>query len=147
MLTYVFFTIYIIACVILILVVLLQPGKGDVASALGGGTTGAAFGPRGATTLLAKVTIGAAIAFMTLAFLFSVPGILTPRSVTSGVEVPVTPPPAGEAAPVQGGDAVPAGSIELKPDGSMETKAPGEAAAPAESKAPSDQPAETEKQP
>ncbi len=144
MLSYGFYTIYIVACVILVLVVLLQPGKGDVASALGGGTTGAAFGPRGATTLLAKVTILSAIAFMTLAFLFSVPGVITPRSVTSGIEVPMTPPPATDQTPAQapgeGGTAVPAGSIELEEDGTMKTEAPGATPAPAgpqpETKAP-----------
>ena len=88
---YVLYPLFVIACIILILVVLLQPGKGDVASALGGGPGGAAFGPRGTTSLLAKITIGAAITFMTLAFLFSIPGVVTERSVTSGVPVPEEP--------------------------------------------------------
>jgi preprotein translocase subunit SecG len=149
--SYVLFTIYIIACVILILVVLLQPGKGDVASALGGGTTGAAFGPRGATTLLAKVTIIAAIAFMALAFLFSVPGIITPRSVTSGLEVPMTPPPASDGTPAQepgAGDAVPAGTLEVTPEGGIDTEAPGQpgTTAPAPDAPPATPPAEPNKQ-
>jgi preprotein translocase subunit SecG len=126
--SYVIYTIFIISCVILIMVVLLQPGKGDVASALGGGTTGAAFGPRGATSLLAKITIGAAICFMGIAFLFSVPGVVTPRSVTSGVEVPAEPEPIPEleeTAPLEGGagapdGATPAGQIELKQEGAPE---------------------------
>jgi preprotein translocase subunit SecG len=127
-LTYFIYTLFVISCLILILVVLLQPGKGDVASALGGGTTGAAFGPRGATSLLAKITIGAAICFMGLAFLFSIPGVVTSRSVTSGVEVPAdadepvpveipaegTTAPEGAGAPPSG--AVPAGQIEIKRD-------------------------------
>jgi preprotein translocase subunit SecG len=122
---YVLYTLFVVACLILILVVLLQPGKGDVASALGGGVSGAAFGPRGTTTLLAKITIGAAIAFMTLAFLFSIPGVITSRSVTSGVEVPAeepappTPVPTDGTAPAPGGTPIPAGQITTDEKGQI----------------------------
>lgn len=137
MLAYVLYTLFIIACFILILVVLLQPGKGDVASALGGGVSGAAFGPRGTTTLLAKITAGAAVAFMGIAFVLSVPGLVTNRSVTAGVEptenqeqpaeLPATPAPpeggapAGTAAP---NGATPAGTISVDENGKVTTEAP-----------------------
>jgi preprotein translocase subunit SecG len=125
---YVVYTVFVIACLILILVVLLQPGKGDVASALGGGVSGAAFGPRGATTVLAKITIGAAIAFMTIAFLFSIPGVVTQRSVTSGVEVPAEEEaPVEEPAPVEGTQ-VPEGQAPTDEQGTN----PAQPAAPAE---------------
>ncbi|MCS6886350.1 MAG: preprotein translocase subunit SecG [Acidobacteriota bacterium] len=78
---YPLFGIYLITCLVLIVVVLLQPGKGDAASALGGGIGSAAFGPRGAATTLAKVTMGAAATFMLLAFVFSIPGVLKSGSV------------------------------------------------------------------
>jgi preprotein translocase subunit SecG len=123
---YVLYTVFVIACLILILVVLLQPGKGDIASALGGGVSGAALGPRGATSLLAKITIGAAVAFMTLAFLFSIPGVITSRSVTSGLEAPEeaaeqpeTPPPAEGTAPPEGGTPIPAGQITTDEEGKI----------------------------
>jgi preprotein translocase subunit SecG len=70
---------HIIVCVFLILVVLLQQGKGaDWAGAFGGGGTQTAFGSRGAGTILSKATTAAAIIFMitslTLTILISQPG-------------------------------------------------------------------------
>ena len=60
--------LHLFVCVFLILVVLLQTGKGaDVAAAFGG-TSQTAFGARGATTLLSKLTTGSAIVFMITSF-------------------------------------------------------------------------------
>ncbi|HZI94209.1 MAG TPA: preprotein translocase subunit SecG [Patescibacteria group bacterium] len=60
--------VHLFVCVFLILVVLLQTGKGaDVAAAFGG-TSQTAFGARGATTLLSKLTTGSAIVFMITSF-------------------------------------------------------------------------------
>jgi preprotein translocase subunit SecG len=57
--------LHVIICVVLIVAVLLQSGKAaDLAGSFGGVGSQTAFGPRGATTLLAKVTTGAAILFM-----------------------------------------------------------------------------------
>jgi len=124
-LSYILYTLFIIACFVLILVVLLQPGKGDVASALGGGVSGAAFGPRGTTTLLAKITIGAAITFMGIGFMLSVPGLVTDRSVTAGVSTPVVPAdqPADGSTPAPEGS-TPAGQIQLDPNGQVVTEQP-----------------------
>ncbi|MFC2171161.1 preprotein translocase subunit SecG [Acidobacteriota bacterium] len=56
---------HILICVFLILVVLLQSGKGaDLAGAFGGGGSQTALGSRGTATLLGKLTTFAAIAFM-----------------------------------------------------------------------------------
>src|ERR1700757_1154047 len=70
---------HVIVCIFLILVVLLQQGKGaDWAGAFGGGGTQTAFGSRGAGTILSKATTAAAIIFMitllTLTILISQPG-------------------------------------------------------------------------
>jgi len=70
---------HVIVCIFLILVVLLQQGKGaDWAGAFGGGGTQTAFGARGAGTVLSKATTAAAIIFMitslALTILISRPG-------------------------------------------------------------------------
>jgi preprotein translocase subunit SecG len=85
--------LYIVSCLVLILFVLLQPGKSDAAAVFGGGANSSAFGPRGTATVLAKVTITAAIAFFLIAFLFSIPGLFEERSLGEGVG------PAESAAP------------------------------------------------
>ena len=87
----VFTTIHILASVIMILVVLLQSGKSaDLAGAFGGGGSQTAFGPRGAATLLSKITTISAIVFMitsvTLAIMASK---RTTGSVLEGGSTPV----------------------------------------------------------
>lgn len=101
---YVLMALYIVACFVLILFVLLQPGKGDAAAVFGGGANTAAFGPRGTQTVLAKITITAAIVFFLIAFLFSIPGIFERRSIGEGVNTteqapPPAPPPVPEQQP------------------------------------------------
>jgi preprotein translocase subunit SecG len=61
---YVLYAIHIMVCLFLILVVLLQQGKGADLSVFGGGATQAAFGARGAATLLHKLTVGGFVAFI-----------------------------------------------------------------------------------
>ena len=58
--------IHIIVCVIMILIILLQQGKGaEMGATFGVSSQGSAvFGPKGPTPLLAKITVGAAVMFM-----------------------------------------------------------------------------------
>ena len=57
--------LHVIACLVLILVVLLQRGKGsDMGAALGGGGSNTVFGSRGAGNFLTKLTAGCAVVFM-----------------------------------------------------------------------------------
>jgi preprotein translocase subunit SecG len=95
---YFLYTVHVLTCIFLILVVLLQRGKGADLSVFGGGSTQAAFGARGTATLLHKLTVGFFVAFMftTIAIaLFQ--SSLRSDSVLSGVadgkatEQPATP--------------------------------------------------------
>ena len=57
--------IHVIVCIFLILVVLLQAGKGGgVGVAFGSATSSAVFGGRGAGSFLERLTAGTAIVFM-----------------------------------------------------------------------------------
>ena len=92
-----------LVCVFLVLVILVQSGKGgDVAAAFGGSGSQTAFGPRGAQKPLEKATIIAAIIFMLTALLFSLPGVMSERSVVREGAAPAPSPvaslPAGAPA-------------------------------------------------
>ena len=78
---YILMVLYIVSCFVLIMFVLLQPGKSDAAAVFGGGANSAAFGPRGTQTVLAKITITAAVIFFLTAFVFSIPGLFEERSI------------------------------------------------------------------
>ena len=57
--------IHLVVCVALIMIVLLQTGKGaDMGAAFGGGASQTLFGSTGASTFLSKLTTVAAIIFM-----------------------------------------------------------------------------------
>ncbi len=55
---------HVTVCVFLVIVVLLQHGKGADVGATFGGASQTVFGARGAATLLNKITVGAAFVFM-----------------------------------------------------------------------------------
>src|SRR5579862_1661075 len=60
---------FVLNCLVLIIVVLLQSGKAaDLAGAFGGAGSQTAFGPRGAATILSQATTWCAIMFMVCAF-------------------------------------------------------------------------------
>jgi preprotein translocase subunit SecG len=58
-------TFFVLNCLVLIIVVLLQSGKAaDLAGAFGGAGSQTAFGPRGAATVLSQATTWCAVMFM-----------------------------------------------------------------------------------
>ncbi len=88
---WVLYFLHVIVSVFLILVVLLQQGKGADLSVFGGGSTQAAFGARGAATLLHKLTVGGFILFtLTTLTIQILQGRLADSSVLSGVDAPAT---------------------------------------------------------
>src|SRR5467141_2689459 len=66
---YVLTPFFVLNCLVLIIVVLLQSGKAaDLAGAFGGAGSQTAFGPRGAANVLSKATTCCAVMFMLCAF-------------------------------------------------------------------------------
>jgi len=75
MLYYVATGIYILVCLTLILVVLLQQGKGgSMANAFGGGASQAAFGARSGATVLSRATTVCAVLFVVGALYLGISG-------------------------------------------------------------------------
>ena len=92
---------FVINCMVLIIVVLLQSGKAaDLAGAFGGAGSQTAFGPRGAANVLSKATTWCAVMFMLCAMALV---LRTDRSVVQGgsvlqkVSQPAKPVPAPKA--------------------------------------------------
>jgi len=66
---------------VLVIAVLLQPGKTDAGALFTSGVSSAALNPRGTQSVLSKITIGAATTFMITALLLSLPALTGNRSV------------------------------------------------------------------
>jgi len=104
LLTYILYTLFILSCLVLVVVILLQPGKADAGALFSNTLSSTAFGPRGTASLLAKITIGAAVAFMLIALALGLPILNSSRSVLQSVpeSAPVatpTPTPAQQSSP------------------------------------------------
>ncbi len=84
--------LYVLVCLFLVMVVLLQQGKGaDLAGAFGGGGSQTSFGPRGGTNIMHRMTTGAFILFvllcLTLTILSGKQGISVMEDVGSAAPV------------------------------------------------------------
>ncbi len=81
--------LHVVLCIILILIILLQPSKGsDVGAAFGGGSSSSMFGPRGAGSMLSRATTVVAVLFMFTSIslaLRSTPDKLTGEELEEGV--------------------------------------------------------------
>jgi len=99
-------TFFVINCLFLIIVVLLQSGKAaDIAGAFGGAGSQTAFGPRGAATVLSRATTWCAIMFMVCALALV---LRTDKSVEQGGSVlQQVSKPAPKAAPAKPQTATP----------------------------------------
>ncbi|HKE83153.1 MAG TPA: preprotein translocase subunit SecG [Vicinamibacterales bacterium] len=99
MLYYLVATIYVLTCFVLMLVILLQQGKGgDIANAFGGGSSQAAFGARSGATVLSRATTIAAALFLIGAIVLGIVGQRGPGSVLGG-RSPQAPANSAPAAP------------------------------------------------
>lgn len=99
--------IHLLVCVGLVLVVLLQAGKGASMGAAFGGSSQTVFGSAGATTFLAKLTTAVAVVFMLTSLGLAM--FLGKSSAPSVVdEVPMNPPAQSAPAPQSSAPAAPA---------------------------------------
>ncbi|MCM3903301.1 MAG: preprotein translocase subunit SecG [Pyrinomonadaceae bacterium] len=99
MLTYILYGLFILSCVVLVVVVLLQPGKSGAGDLFSSNLSSTAFGPRGTASILAKITIGAAAAFMLIALMLSLPGVTGSHSVLQSTEAESQPSPTQTPSP------------------------------------------------
>jgi len=101
---YVVPVVHVLACVFLIVVVLLQTGKGADMGAVFGGGSQTLFGSSGAGNFLTKLTTGTAIAFMLTSLILTYGAS---RSPTSGLinKLPASAAPAPAPAPEPQADA------------------------------------------
>jgi len=110
---------FVLNCLVLIIVVLLQSGKAaDLAGAFGGAGSQTAFGPRGAATVLSQATTWCAVMFMICALALVV---RVDRSVEQGGSVlqqfsrPATKPAPTAPAPTTSQPAAPQSSTPQQP--------------------------------
>jgi preprotein translocase subunit SecG len=113
---YLLYTLHVLLCIFLILVVLLQQGKGADLSVFGGGSTMAAFGARSATTLLHRLTVAGFVGFVLTTLLIAfikgkVEGGSVMKSVPAAapISAPATPAPAAPVTPGAPAEAQPGG--------------------------------------
>ena len=89
MLYYAVVSLYVLGCFLLLLVILLQQGKGgDMASAFGGGGSQTAFGARAGATVLTKATAVLGVLFMLGAIALGVMGREGSGSLMRGLTPP-----------------------------------------------------------
>src|SRR5947199_9662177 len=120
-------TFFVLNCLVLIIVVLLQSGKAaDLAGAFGGAGSQTAFGPRGAATVLSQATTWCAVMFMVCAMALA---LRSDRSAGQGSSViydrakpatkqpapPQTPAPTPQKAPATTPGSTPPASQNPKP--------------------------------
>ena len=91
LLTSIFTVVHLVAAIAIVVLVLLQQGKGaDMGAAFGGGSSSSVFGSRGSATFLSRVTAGLAAVFfitgLSLAYIYTQQSA-TPRSVMTGENI------------------------------------------------------------
>ena len=130
MLYYPILILYVLTCFVLMLVILLQQGKGgDIANAFGGGSSQAAFGARSGATVLSRATAISFVLFIAGALALSIMGTRGPGSVLGGrpgprSTAPVTATPPTTPAPVEQAQPAPTPSAPATETPATETPAP-----------------------
>jgi preprotein translocase subunit SecG len=97
-------SVHVLVCLILIVLVLLQKGKGaEIGAVFGGSSAATLFGSRGAGSFLTKLTTGSAVVFMVTSFYLAYvalnaegggkfaappPGVVTPANSPAAEQAP-----------------------------------------------------------
>ena len=132
--------LHIMVSIVLIVVVLLQHGKGaDIGAVFGGGASTTVFGSRGAGNFLTKLTTGSALVFMmtslSLAYLSNTAGsreIFQSQPAPASAPAPETTGEPKQAEPPSGGFEEVKPPEPAKPEAAAKPEAPAEKPAPAE---------------
>lgn len=114
-------TLHVVLCVFLVLIIILQPGKGgDVGAAFGGAGGSTLFGPQGPTNLLQRATTAVAVMFMgtslTLA-IYSNKSMLSDSNVEDELERIAAEQPAEAVAPANAAPSPSPVPVELTSEG------------------------------
>jgi preprotein translocase subunit SecG len=136
--------LHVMVCVFLVVIVLLQRGKGaDIGAVFGAGSGATIFGSRGAGNFLTKLTTGAAAVFMvtslSLAY-FGQQGSDLLDDTAPAQEAPAS--PFAEPAPAAEGTPPATGGFEEVPADAAKTPVEAEKPAPAPAEAPKTAPAD-----
>jgi len=108
--------IHVTVCIVLVLVVLLQAGKGANMGAVFGGSSQTVFGSSGPGSFLGKMTTAVAVIFMLTSFFLTYSASNKPSSLMQGASqtsaqpapAPATPTPAAPPAPAAPAPSAPA---------------------------------------
>lgn len=98
--------VHILVCFLLIMIVLLQTGKGsDIGAAFGGGSSQTLFGSAGPAGFLTKITTGIAVVFMVTSILLAYtsshrPGTSVMKEGKPKQEAPLPPTPVEKGVPI-----------------------------------------------
>jgi preprotein translocase subunit SecG len=115
MLYYLSAVLYVLVCLVLVGVILLQQGKGgDLASAFGGGSSQAAFGARSGATVLTRATTVLAVLFLVGALTLNIIAQRGPGSVVGG-RAPQAAPTTTLPTPAQAAPTTPPAPVTQQP--------------------------------
>jgi len=114
---YALLTLFVIVAVLIIILSLLQKGRGDVGAAFGGGMGQSFFGAGGVDTILTKATYWLGATFLALAVLLSIvprgdKGSVVEEHITNEIERP----PAKPSVPSQEGRGTDSGASSENKD-------------------------------
>jgi preprotein translocase subunit SecG len=105
--------VHFIVCIALIMIVLLQTGKGaSIGSAFGGGASQTLFGTSGASTFLSKLTTAAAIIFMITSLMLA---YISSHRTSSSIMTDVSPPPVEKKLPENPANKLPIDAQKSQP--------------------------------